>query len=242
MPLLQSVPLYLQVVQHIEKAIAEGTWSVDEPLPSEAKLAEYFGVSVGTIRRAMSDLVASEHLIRRHGSGTYVNAFSDAHWWNRFQRFQSADGKLIRWHGEVDFLEELPAPDFVAQALYLSSGSLVWHIRRKMYRSGEDAKPKRCGADDIYLPAALFPNLPEKRFQAGGSVYRFYQQAFGIVICDVTDRLTFGVVTSDSAQALGLTEGDPLLTLTRVGRTFNKTHVEYRVEQCYGGDIQISFN
>ncbi len=43
-----------------------------EWLPSEPKLARGFGVSQGTIRRVLDDLVLQGSLVRRQGRGTAV--------------------------------------------------------------------------------------------------------------------------------------------------------------------------
>ena len=49
-PLTRS-PLYLQLAQQIESRIASGEWRFDQKLPSEARMCEAFGVSVGTVRK-----------------------------------------------------------------------------------------------------------------------------------------------------------------------------------------------
>jgi GntR family transcriptional regulator len=50
-----------------EKRFTEGR------LPSEPRLALQLGVSRGTLRQAIEQLVRGGLLIRRHGSGTFVN-------------------------------------------------------------------------------------------------------------------------------------------------------------------------
>ncbi len=41
-------------------------------IPSEIELARRFGVSKGTVRRALEDLVSEKILVRRQGRGTFV--------------------------------------------------------------------------------------------------------------------------------------------------------------------------
>jgi GntR family transcriptional regulator len=52
---------------HIDDNVFEGG-----RLPSEPKLAEQMGISRGTIRQAIEQLVQEGLLVRRHGSGTFI--------------------------------------------------------------------------------------------------------------------------------------------------------------------------
>jgi len=65
-------PLYTQLKEHLVKRIARGVYKQGEPIPSEAELAKEFGVSVFTVRQAVSLLVAEKMLIKRQGRRTYV--------------------------------------------------------------------------------------------------------------------------------------------------------------------------
>lgn len=71
---LQRQPLYLQAKSSILDAISAGAWKPGEAIPAEARLAELFGISIGTVRHAVDELVTENILLRRHGYGTYVRA------------------------------------------------------------------------------------------------------------------------------------------------------------------------
>jgi DNA-binding LacI/PurR family transcriptional regulator len=58
----------------LETAIRDGEFIAGEQLPSEHELAERFGVSYMTARKAVSDLVAADLLERRGRKGTFVRA------------------------------------------------------------------------------------------------------------------------------------------------------------------------
>ena len=49
-----------------------GEVAVDDRLPGELELAEQYGVSRDTIRRAIQELVTSGRLVVLHGRGTFV--------------------------------------------------------------------------------------------------------------------------------------------------------------------------
>ncbi len=69
-----SVPLYEQVRRSLADAIADGTYSAGDKLPSEARLASDLGVNRLTVRRAIEELARAGLVHSRQGSGTYVAA------------------------------------------------------------------------------------------------------------------------------------------------------------------------
>ena len=65
-----SVPLYSQIKDLILTAIEDGTLKQGEKLPSEMILAQKYGVSRITIRKALESLEEDERLVRIQGKGT----------------------------------------------------------------------------------------------------------------------------------------------------------------------------
>lgn len=68
------VTVWQQVVDDITADIESGELSSDSRLPSEAELAEIYGVARGTVRRALTALVESGTVIVVHGRGTFVTS------------------------------------------------------------------------------------------------------------------------------------------------------------------------
>jgi GntR family transcriptional regulator len=67
-----GAPLYRQAKQALLAAIESGRYPAASALPSEATLASVLGVSVGTLRHAVDELVAERIVVRRQGRGTFV--------------------------------------------------------------------------------------------------------------------------------------------------------------------------
>src|SRR5688572_11429575 len=65
-------PLYKEVKRRLTRGLATGEWKPGEAIPSESRLAERFDVSIGTIRKAIDELVAERILLRQQGRGTFV--------------------------------------------------------------------------------------------------------------------------------------------------------------------------
>jgi DNA-binding transcriptional regulator YhcF (GntR family) len=66
------VPLYFQVAQHLERAIAGGELAPGTRLENEIMLADQLGLSRPTMRRAIQYLVDRGLLVRKRGVGTQV--------------------------------------------------------------------------------------------------------------------------------------------------------------------------
>jgi len=69
-------PLYHQVGQIVLARIRNGDWQPGQSLPNEHLLASEFGVSIGTIRRAIEGLERIGAVSRQQGRGTFVRCTS----------------------------------------------------------------------------------------------------------------------------------------------------------------------
>ena len=69
---LTFAPLYEQVKKAILNRIIAGEWGPGSFLPSEIALAKEYGVSQGTLRKALNALTREKRLVRYQGKGTAV--------------------------------------------------------------------------------------------------------------------------------------------------------------------------
>lgn len=67
------VPLYFKVMMEIRDEILSGKWSYGHRLPGEIELARRLGVSVITVRQALTQLRAQDLLTREWRKGTFVS-------------------------------------------------------------------------------------------------------------------------------------------------------------------------
>jgi GntR family transcriptional regulator len=66
-------PLYLQIIERLNREISEGRLEAGAPLPSFRRLAEELLVSVITVKRAYEELERDGIIYRRQGLGTFVS-------------------------------------------------------------------------------------------------------------------------------------------------------------------------
>lgn len=69
---MDSSPLYVQIYHALKQQILSGQLRPGDRLPSENELAQHFGVSVITSKRALNDLADESLIVRTKGKGSFV--------------------------------------------------------------------------------------------------------------------------------------------------------------------------
>jgi DNA-binding LacI/PurR family transcriptional regulator/DNA-binding transcriptional regulator YhcF (GntR family) len=68
----EQLPLYRQIELRLKDYIESNKLERHARLPSENQLAEEYGINVGTVRKALNNLINENIIYRRHGQGTFV--------------------------------------------------------------------------------------------------------------------------------------------------------------------------
>lgn len=208
----ERLPRYIALRDDLAKKIAEDGWNTDKPIPSEAKLASHYGVALGTMRRAIEELVREGVLERRHGSGTYVRRSDFSGSLSRFLRFRSSHSTIAFQESKVLLAETRPAPDYVAEALKIDPGKDAIYLDRRRYQDGD-----LLVTEDIWLPLDRFGALLEMPLgEIGPLLYRTYEERCGQVIARAQESLK--IVPADPAIA-GILEKPPETMVIMIERT-----------------------
>lgn len=234
-----------QIKELILAQLKKGELRPGDKLPAGEELARSLGVSAGTVRRAMEELVSEKILVRRQGSGTFVSSYRQAGYWNRFQNFQKSDGRLIVWRSKTIEAGRVPAPAAVAHAFGIAPGSGVIRALRHMFDSESGSL---VGVDQLYLHPGHFPDNAADRLleplPQGESLYQFYERAFGVAVVAAGNVLSAFVCSRQLDEALGKPglEGKVLFQIVRIGRTYGHAPVEYRIELTDASQTRIGFD
>ena len=219
-----SRPLYKEVKLALTRLLSSGEIGAGEAIPTEKQLCEQYGVSIGTVRKAIDELVTERILIRQQGRGTFLATYSEERMLNYFWHIVRKDG--VREIPIVQTLsfEEARASAKTAKDLSIGVGDEIFRINNFLILGGEPVL-----FDEIEIARAMFPTLTEDIFaKRDSTVYGFYQSAFGINVIRTFDKL--GAVAADvtTAKRLGVPLGMPLLEIRRVAYTFEDQPVESR--------------
>ena len=232
-------PLYRQIKSLLLQRLESGEWRPGEAIPSESELATRFGVSQGTVRKAIDELAAENHLVRRQGKGTFVASHEDPRASFRFLR-------LVPLGGAIEQAQSVPlecwrakAGPEVARMLELNIGDPITIVRRVLQFSG-----KSVVVDEIYLPGSIFGTLTLDMLRDyQGSLYSLFESRFGTRMIRAEERLRAVAADRSSAELLGVVEGSPLLSVERVSFSYGDKPVEWRRglystnDHCYFNEI-----
>lgn len=69
-----SRPPYLQVVDALRRQVYEGVYAPGDKLPALPTLATGMGVSINTVRRALTQLQEEQVIVTRQGQGSFVRS------------------------------------------------------------------------------------------------------------------------------------------------------------------------
>lgn len=224
-PTPRANPLYKEVKNRLMRGLVAGEWKPGQAIPSEWQLAGRYGVSVGTLRRAVDELVAEKIVQRRQGSGTFVTTHTEDHQLYYFFHIVGRNGgKEPPAHELLSFRTENAGGETAAR-LQIRRGERFYRIHNVLKLAGRPVV-----FDEIKLPAASFPDLTKTLFAArAGTIYGLYQARYGINVIRISERLSAARASAQQAAGLKMREGEPALIIKRVAYTYDDMPVEYRV-------------
>jgi len=220
--------LYIQVKDLLLARIAKGDWSPGNIIPSEMSLAHELGVSQGTVRKAITELVENNILTRRQGRGTFVSNHDVHRALFHFFHITDNKGHKVLPDSRVLSCRRQPARRNEAALLELPAATEIIRIER--VRS-IGAKPTMI--ETITLAAQDFADLDKKTgIDLPNTLYELYETKYGITIHSADEKLRAISASKHDAQLLGLPVATPLLEIERVALTLDKTPVELRISRC----------
>lgn len=231
------IPLYHQLYQLLKRRILNGSLAHGAKLPTEAQLADGFGVSRITAKRVM-DLLAGDELIeRKRGKGSHVT-------------FQSSESEV-----------EAPLVGMLAKLASMSRDTTV-----KVLSIDKILPPKNIAEDLGLPPDEQVHYVTRVRFSDGDQPFAYYEtwtrgivhgysaeeieqsqrftimEANGLTISRIEQYLSAAVATAVVADELQLTPGDPVLTLVRHSFDNNGDVVDLLHAQYHPGRFHYRMN
>ncbi len=229
-PLTVGCPLYRAIKVNLLKALAAGDWRYGELIPSEKKLAQRFGVSIGTLRKAVDELV-KEHILTRHqGLGTFVGRRHQRDYKTVFFRFISPTNNPT--------LKTRPQPLRIALDSYATG--MANPLEQNTLRLKQETPVIRlelshcidtslAAYERITLPRGLFCSLTEAivRHHAD-NLYQLFEDAFNVSVLKVQDTVTCQPMSPTLASAFKTSSNSAVLVQHRVAWSHHDFPVEYR--------------
>ena len=147
-------PLYQQIKGLLLKSLQDGEWKPGELIPSETELATRYGVSQGTVRKAIDELAAENLVDRKQGRGTFVATHNEAKSEYRFLRLAADEEPGVKPKSTYLSVERVRASSQIAKLLDIKPSDSVFVVKRVMRFDGV---PRIF--DEIWLPASQYKGL-----------------------------------------------------------------------------------
>lgn len=219
-------PLYKQVYTLLTKRLVDHYWKPSEPLPSEMALAKELGVSQGTVRKALNQMVSENLLERRQGKGTYVAEHTSERSLTRFWRLQTPGGETSFPETRILNSRRRQANSHECKALDLDIDALVVELTRLRFMNKEPVV-----IENVIQPLSIFPDI-DKVPNLPNALYSLYQEKYGITVISVHDELRAVEMPAEYAEQLKLDAGAPVLMIERTSINIDGRAVEWSQAYC----------
>lgn len=222
-------PLYVQLMETIETKIQSGEFQPGQRLQSESEMAKTYGVSIITVRNAVSGLVEKGLVEKKQGKGTFVCKAKFTKDVKKLQGFSEMCRHLgMRPGGRMLENRLIEADEKVRGLLGLGKGAQVIFISRVRFGDGEPV-----AIENNYFPVR-YAFLLEEKFD-DNSLFDCLREKAGVTVSVSEKRIELCRATAKEAELLGLSRGTPLLFIKSVAYTKDREPV-YVGTQIFNGD------
>ena len=207
------MPAHQRLSEDLRSALGEGRFKVGERMPTEADLAEKYGVHRQTVRRAFQGLVAEGLVYRVAGRGTFPSNFSShGHYVQSIgtiedlQAFTGTEMELLQ---KIELISEGDA----ASRLELQSKVVAALALRRLY---EDVP---FGLTHVFLPPDLGQRLVEAEVlpvRGPGTVIGALEGLIPGTIAGANQIITATSTPPDVAPLIDYETGQPCLRAERL--------------------------
>ncbi len=221
---IRRLSLYQHAHDEMARLIVSGEWKPGSAIPNEVELARKFGLSSGTVRKALDMLEGERLIVRKQGRGTFV-ADTSSNYMAAYRRLRTGDDKPVIAQITVRMVAQGPATDTEARTMEVEPGASVWRVERLYEEAGRFMM-----LEFAHLPAALYPG--EHLVDNGAFDVAIGAQKYGILLGKVSERIALELPPDPIAATLGLPPDKQLMKLDRVVRALHGRVVEWRVAWC----------
>jgi len=217
-------PLYKQIKELLLDGLRGAEWRPGEAIPSEIELAARFGVSQGTVRKAIDELAAENLLVRRQGKGTFVATHGEPQVRFRFLRLAPDGGGPVAVERKLLDFRRARASAELARLLELRSGDSMMVLTRLLLFSGDPVV-----LEEVWLPAGLFRGLSAAAVtEHKGALYNLFETQYGTRMVRAEEKLKARSADAGTAKLLAVEPGHALLEVERLSYTYGDRPVEWR--------------
>ena len=212
-----DITLYEKTIDFIRKLVADRGLLPGDRLPSEVEIAAMTGVSLMTVRRAMSELANAGMLVRVQGRGTFVRS-------SRIQTESTITGGLkdtldlqgVKLDTRLVSLTRVSASANDALNLSVPVGTALWEIVRLRYFDGVPVLREKSS-----IPLILAPGLDTDFSPETESLYETLAASYGLEEFNEEQSLIVRRASANEARDLELPPKSYVVEVTGVSISSN---------------------
>jgi GntR family transcriptional regulator len=201
---------------------------VGTAIPSERQLSADLGVSRLTLRAALDELAREGYLVRRRGSGTYVQQPKISQELTITSFTEDMRKRGMAPGSRTLSLDAILAGARLGRFLQVSPSEKILQIKRLRLADGETM-----AIETLHIPEKLVPGLAAN--DLNGSFYDLLRDRYGILIASGTQAIEPTVTNEEESAALGVPLHSPAFLFERTSRDQSDRTVEF-VQSVYRGD------
>jgi len=206
-----------------------GRLGVGNAIPSERQLSADLGVSRLTLRAALDDLAREGYVVRRRGSGTYVQQPKIAQELTMTSFSEDMRRRGMTPGSRTLSLEVKHAGAYLGRCLHVSpSERIVVATRLRL------ADDETMAIETLHVRASLVPDLSADDLETQ-SFYTLLSDRYGLDIVGGVQTIEPTVTNEEESEALGVPLHSPAFLFERTTRADDGEIVEY-VRSIYRGD------
>ena len=225
------MPIFAQIRERLEDAIAQGALQPHQRIPSERQLSDQFGVSRMTVRQAIEAITRDRLLYSRPGQGTFVAEPKVIEQPLRHLTSFSEDilGRGMQPSSQVLHQEVIPASFELAGLFGLPPTIRVAKVKRLRLIDDEPV-----AIETVHIPEQFVPGLLDRDL-AVDSLYEILRSDYGLALVSARQTIQAATAGPDEMTHLRMDGPDPVLKISRLTFDGRERLVEY-VQSIYRGD------
>ncbi len=227
------IPVYFKLQLTLQSEIEDGRWEPGQLFPTERKIAEEYQISIGTVKKALLNLVSQGYLYRIQGKGTFVggtalrhNSVQCPHYYSVRNEFSNQDADLKVKFSNVKIVKAFQP---IIGSLGIKANQDIIELERLFIL---EKKPiVHCIS---YMPSRLFKNLqlnPQKRFEES-PLCIIIEKDYNLPTLYNHELYSTAQAGEKTAKALQINTGTTVLLLETLSFTYRNKPYEYRKSYC----------
>ncbi len=219
----QAQPLYQKVEEYIKNQINSGEMTPGDLILSEPRLSKELEVSIGTVKKALDNLVWQGLLYRHQGKGTFVSRIDFNNSLFRFFSYADEKGKEVRirkftterWLGK--------GPSSICELLEVDEDTELVFLERIGHINHQPTF-----IENSWWVASMVPDLEKEETHIPDLFYALIVDQYQIPIIRAEETLTAEACDDSTAEKLNVKKDSPIVVLNRSTFTIADKIVEIR--------------